>query len=174
MDALFPFNCALCRIVEFGCTISRMCALPPKLAGKRCTYRRNPRWERVSQSPGAQRGRRGPAENKKTVALLHSLLLCVRLNGTALSPLRAHVAWNLGGSQTRFIVSAHRRASAATRRRGRWPASRRRAAWRITTDSPRPTSRLGGVSRGLCSSEGIGHHRLPLITANTLAFVTKL
>ena len=34
MDALFPFNCALCCIVEFGCTASRMCALPPKLAGK--------------------------------------------------------------------------------------------------------------------------------------------
>ena len=55
---------------------------------------------------------------------------------------------------------------------GRPPGGGRRGE--ITTDSPRPTSRRGGVSHGLCSSEGIGHHRLPLITANTLAFVTKL
>ena len=35
MDALFPFNCALSRIVEFGRTIFRKCALPPKLDGKK-------------------------------------------------------------------------------------------------------------------------------------------
>ena len=39
MDAQFPFNCALCCIVEFGCTFSRICALPPKLDGKRCKCR---------------------------------------------------------------------------------------------------------------------------------------
>ena len=33
MHALFPFNCALCRIVAFGCTI---CVLPPKSVGKMC------------------------------------------------------------------------------------------------------------------------------------------
>ena len=41
MGALFPFNCALCRIVEIGRsrTISGMCALPPKLDGKRCNFK---------------------------------------------------------------------------------------------------------------------------------------
>ena len=36
LDALFQFNCAICRTDEIGCTPSRMRALPPKLGGKRC------------------------------------------------------------------------------------------------------------------------------------------
>ena len=40
LDALFQFKCEIFRTAEIRCTLSRMCAVPPKLDGKRCSFDR--------------------------------------------------------------------------------------------------------------------------------------